>query len=306
MNTFPFLATRSLDIGYGRTPIARSLTLEFEPHQVIVCIGVNGSGKTTFIRTMLGFIPPLKGEIRVVGYTPLPYRHVIMKKVGYIPEHPYLPENSTFDDLVKLIHLTKGQAIMKKLQKLWNSFDLPTHCPLSSFSRGQKTLAHFCFALARDPFILVIDDPTSGIDPGTRSLLFEGLVDYLSEDERTIFMTTHDLDFAERFADHILLIHKGHILLNEKLADLKKRSYIVECMCPRENHNLLTELLSQMFHVRMIHQTHSTFMALIETDNADLITHVQTPASISFTFKPASLEHIFIAFTHNTFIGGDS
>jgi len=181
--------------------------------EVFGLIGPNGAGKSSTIRLMLGLSRPDSGEVLFRGRAleKSNYRHY----VGYLPENPYLYDHLTLDELLDFGEAFSAQS--PEEQNHWRTtllertdMDHARRRALRTFSKGMMQRAGLCFALIRNPQVVILDEPMSGLDPLGRKMVFD-LISDLKKDGKTIFFCSHILNDVERLCDSVAIMAKGQI-----------------------------------------------------------------------------------------------
>jgi len=221
--TAPLLALDGLTVRYGKTTVVESVSLSVTPGSVYALLGRNGAGKSSLIRCLLGQQRPSAGTASLFGQDSWTTRTTAMARMGIVPEEPDAPPDMTARQLA---------AFFERLYPTWNQsgvdarlarFAVPTNVPFGRLSKGQKGQVQLALALASSPELLVLDDPTLGLDAVARQAVFEELVDELAERKTTVFLTTHDLAGVEAMADRVAILKGGKLALDEDLEVLKSR-----------------------------------------------------------------------------------
>ena len=205
------IEARGLDVGYGRHVVVRDVRVAAAPGALVALIGTNGSGKSTLLKTLAGMIAPLGGEARVLGAAP----GASARRVAYLPQHPAsshtLPLRAR--DVVAMgryahLGLLRREGVADRRARdaamARTGADAYAALPLRELSGGQQQRVHLAQVLAREAEVLLLDEPTAGLDVAGRAAVMA-----IVEAERargvTVVMSTHDLGDAER-ASHVLLL----------------------------------------------------------------------------------------------------
>lgn len=191
----------------------RSLTLDLEPGYILGVIGPNGSGKSQFLENIT--LKPLKyqGSIKLNGNPN--YR----KEMSYIPEKfPYLP-HMKIKEISKLISLAQTSFCMDTFNSLLNRYELDRKLKIKKLSLGQKQRLMIAISLASKAKLIVMDEPTEGIDPFSLELIMDDLREYVIVNDANLVIVTHQIKIYEAFFDHILYMEDHEILLNETYPD---------------------------------------------------------------------------------------
>ena len=214
---------RNLGVRYGRLQALEQVSFLVEPGQVYALLGRNGSGKTSLIRCLLGHQKPQTGRVDLFGQAVWSSRRALMQRVGVVSEEPDAPPLMTPRQLLKFCaglypHWDEA-ASLERLQR----FRVPMEVPFGKLSRGQKAQLSLTLALGPGPELLVLDDPTLGLDAVARHEVYDELLCELAERGTTVLIATHDLAGIEGIADRVGILHGGRLLLDASLEDLKAR-----------------------------------------------------------------------------------
>jgi ABC-2 type transport system ATP-binding protein len=195
-------------------------------------LGENGAGKSTTIKSILGLIQPDGGQVTTLGINPAKLGLEVRRRVGYVPEVPGLYDWMTVGEIgwfAAGFHQLKPdgpQAFQKHYGELIGGFELPTDRKIKALSKGMRAKVSLALALASQPELLVLDEPTSGIDVLVRREFLESMVD-LAGEGRTVLLSSHQIGEVERVASHVALIHQGKLALAEPLDELKARTFVL-------------------------------------------------------------------------------
>ncbi|TNJ33218.1 ATP-binding cassette domain-containing protein [Arenimonas terrae] len=190
----------------------QDITLDLPEGQVMGLVGVNGAGKTTLLRLLTGLAATDAGEVTVLGHR-LPEHQVAAKRdIGFASEEMRLYRGQTLRwhmDLVRAIYPGWDEAYAAELIK---RFELRTEQTLGGFSHGQRVKALLLLCLARRPRLLLLDEPTTGLDPVARVEVLEALADVLRDESRSVLFSSHNTHDVEQLADTITFLHKGRLV----------------------------------------------------------------------------------------------
>jgi len=222
MNDAP-LALAGVAIRYGGRTLLEDVTLDVPRGSVYALLGRNGAGKTSLVRCALGLRSPDAGEVRLFGADARRSRAEAMTRVGVLPEQPDAPAAMTADALSRfcsrLYPAWDARRVSRRLERL----GVPRDVPFGRLSKGEKGSILFALALAHAPDLLILDDPTLGLDPVARRELYEELVGELADRGTTVFLTTHDLSGIEGIAGRVGVLAGGRLAIDENLDALKAR-----------------------------------------------------------------------------------
>lgn len=207
---------------YGNNQGIFDINLKIKKGEMIGFVGTNGSGKTTTIRSILGYIKPTKGRCLVLDKESWLYSANIAKHIGYVPGEIGFPDLSTGTDFLKsqaeffnLKDMSYANELIKKLQ-------LDPNANLKRMSKGMKQKTALVAALMNDAEIIILDEPTTGLDPLMRVAFMQIIMDQHKKG-KTIFMSSHMFNEVEESCDRVALIDKGHIIDIVEMDKIKNR-----------------------------------------------------------------------------------
>ncbi|WP_165980674.1 ABC transporter ATP-binding protein [Macrococcus carouselicus] len=213
--------------GYGNQPVIHDIDFTLQEGEIVGLIGLNGAGKSTTIKNMLGLLQPMKGDIAINGMTlnesPYDYRQLI----SYIPETPVLYDELTLEEHIDMTAMAYGltkEEAMTRARPLLGIFRLEDKMKQfpQNFSKGMKQKVMIICAFISQPELHIIDEPFLGLDPlGIQSML-ELMVE-ARDAGRTVLMSTHILATAEKYCDYFLIMHQGHLVAKGNLQDLQQQ-----------------------------------------------------------------------------------
>jgi len=217
------IAIESLTVRYGRKAALDGVTLSVPHGAVYALLGRNGAGKSSLVRCLLGQRRPEGGVAKLFGLDTWRDRKRAMLRVGVVPEDPDAPPSMTAGRLsafcARLYRNWDGPAVLERIRRA----SIPTDLPFGQLSKGQKKLVSLALALGHTPELVVLDDPTLGLDVAARNALFEEIVGELADRGATMLLTTHDLAGVEGIADRVGILVDGRLVVDEPLERLKER-----------------------------------------------------------------------------------
>lgn len=220
------LEVQSLTGGYTRKPVLQDVTFSIEKGELIGLIGLNGAGKSTTIKHIIGLMQPQSGEIRLNGKTFEEDMDVYRSAFSYIPETPILYEELTLREHLELTAMTyniEPAAFEKRSAELLKEFRMEKRLKWfpSQFSKGMRQKVMIMSAFLVNPSLYIIDEPFVGLDPlGIKSLLDQ--MEAQKKKGASVLMSTHILSTAERYCDRIILLHNGRVRAIGTMADLRR------------------------------------------------------------------------------------
>ncbi|MGD8377623.1 MAG: ABC transporter ATP-binding protein [Acidobacteriota bacterium] len=220
--TTPAIAIEGFTKRFGRTVAVEDLTLEVPRGAIFGLLGRNGAGKTTTIRTMLNLIRPDAGRLAVLGLDSVDDSVALRGRVGYLPEDPTYYPWMTVDEILRFNASFFPRWDAQLAETLQDQLGLPAERRLRDLSRGMRAKVGLVMALAPRPDVLLLDDPTSGLDPVVRHEFLEAVIANVQSEGGTVFFSTHLLHEMERVADRVAILQDGRLLLQAPLDAVKE------------------------------------------------------------------------------------
>ncbi len=216
------IETKNLTKRYTRRKEAvKNLSIKVPKGSVYVFLGRNGAGKTTTIRMLLGLLQKTLGEIEVLGFNPDRESVDINRRVGYVADSPKMYDWMNIEEIIYFTRSFYPKWDEKLAGNLLEQFELSPKAKLRDLSRGMYGKVALLLALSHQPELLILDDPTSGLDPVVRRQFLQGIIEVIHQQERTVFFSTHIVTEVEQVADWVGIIDNGELLLSEPLEELK-------------------------------------------------------------------------------------
>ena len=206
---------------FGAKTALNELSLAIPRGGVFGLIGGNGAGKTTLIRHVLGLLRAQSGSVKVFGFNPVENPVAVLGRIGYLSEDRDLPNWMRVGELMRYTQAFFPQWDESFAEELREMFDLDPQARIRNLSRGQRARAGLLVALAHRPELLVLDEPSSGLDPVVRRDILGAIIRTIADEGRTVLFSSHLLDEVERVADHVAIIHQGRILLTASMDEIK-------------------------------------------------------------------------------------
>ena len=210
-----------LVVRYGPRAALDGVSFRVEPGSVYALLGRNGAGKSSLIKVLLGQRRADGGRALVDGYDPWPSRAALMARVGATPETPDAPPALSVDRIAAWIAPLYSRWDRAGFRARLERFGVDRSARFGQLSRGQRSLVMLSLALAHAPQLLILDDPTLGLDPVARRFFYEELVTDLADRRTTILLATHDLDGVERVATHVGVLADGRLVADGPLEEVR-------------------------------------------------------------------------------------
>ncbi len=299
--TEPVLSLSGLSKRYGDANVVRQLSLQLRPGECYGLLGPNGAGKTTTLRLCLGLIAPDAGDIRLLG-EPIPERaRAARMRVGIVPQIDNLDPDFSVEENVRVYGRYFGLSRVTLDERLPNLLDFAgltskKDAQIQTLSGGMKRRLTLARALVNDPDLLFLDEPTTGLDPQARHLIWERLKQLLARG-KTILLTTHFMDEAERLCHRLAVIDHGQMI-----AEGTPRGLIEQYIEP-EVVEIYGDAALEWYQAHRdwpdvrFEQSGETVFAYVR-DAQPLLAVLQSGlAGIRYLHRPANLEDVFLKLT---------
>lgn len=298
------IKTIGLTHDFGQLRAVDNLSLEVPAGSIFGFLGPNGSGKTTTIHLLLGLLNPTDGCATVLGHDIHTASNQIREKSGALLEHHGLYEKLNAEDNLdfygRIYHLPKSErkARIKDMMQHLNLWDR-RHEPIDTWSRGMKQKLAVARTMLHHPQLIFLDEPTAGLDPVAAAALRNDLEKLAQREGVTIFLTTHNLDEAQRLCDHVAIIRQGKLLLVDTPDSIRSQSenprYEIHTS---DNTNLVADLLQTHTAVNSVAIKNSHINVLLNK-GADIAPLVSLIVSQGYNLEEvkkinSSLESVFL------------
>jgi len=226
---------------FGEKTALDAVSLSLPRGAVYGLVGANGAGKTTLIRHLLGLLKAESGSVRVFGLDPVVDPVGALSRIGYLSEENDLPGWMRVDELIQYTRAFYPNWDDAYADELRLAFALDSSARIKTLSKGQKARAGLLVALAHRPELLVLDEPSSGLDPIVRRDILGAVVRTIAHEGRTVLFSSHLLDEVEEVADHVTMLNSGRLVLSAPLEEIRS-SHRVDGRVPS---------LDEIFHKRV-------------------------------------------------------
>jgi ABC-2 type transport system ATP-binding protein len=223
------VAITDLSRRFGSKTVLDNISLYVPRGSVFGLVGENGAGKTTLIKHILGLLRAEAGKVRVFGLDPVAEPVAVLGSIGYLSEQPELPGWMRVDEFLRYTQAFYPNWDAAYAEQLRAEFGLDPAQRLKTLSKGQKAKAGLLAAQAHRPKLLLLDEPSSGLDPMVRRDILEAVIRTVVDEGRTVFFSSHLLEEIERVSDQIAMVHQGRVVLCGSLEEIKSqhRRFIV-------------------------------------------------------------------------------
>lgn len=219
------IAIENLARRFGGKVALDQVTLSVPHGSVFGLVGENGAGKTTLIKHLLGLLKPDAGSVRVFGLDPVRSPAEVLGRIGFLSEDRDLPTWMRVRELLRYLQPFYRNWDATYANELLTRFELDPEARIKNLSRGQTAKLGLLAALAHRPELLLLDEPSSGLDPVVRRDILEAIIRTVSQEGRTVVFSSHLLDEVERVCDQVAFLHAGKLVLCATLDEIKQRHH---------------------------------------------------------------------------------
>lgn len=240
------IETSNLSKSYGKNRGIIDINLKIKEGEIFGFVGPNGAGKSTTIRTLLNFIFPTGGSGKILGMDIVKQSKDIKKQIGYVPSEVKFYDEIKVKDIIKYSCSFYDGINQEDVDKLYELLEVDVEKRMSELSLGNKKKVAIVQALIHKPSLLILDEPTNGLDPLIQKRLFE-LLKKANKEGTTVFFSSHNLVEVENFCDRVAVIKEGKIIdtvVLEKLA--KKAALKIVLSCKEINKEIIKEIGGQV------------------------------------------------------------
>lgn len=231
----PVLQTSGLSRKFKRKFALQEVTLSIPRGVVFGLVGENGAGKTTLLRHFLGVLRPSAGTVQVFGRNPIDEPVEVLSRIGFLSEERDLPGWMTVKELMRYTQAFYPGWDEDYAEALRDHFALDPDSKIKHLSRGEQAKTGLLMALAYRPELLILDEPSAGLDPVARRDILEAIVRTVADEGRTVLFSSHLLDEIERVSDQVAMLHKGKVLFQGALDDIKGGHQVLTLTHTTEN-----------------------------------------------------------------------
>jgi ABC-2 type transport system ATP-binding protein len=289
------ILTQGLTKSYGRVRALRGIDLEVRRGEILGFLGPNGAGKTTTIRCLLDLIRPDGGMVRVLGLDPQADPTAVQAQVGYLPGELQLYDNMTAEKLLRYLNrLRGGRATWNEVKQLAERLELNLKRPIKNLSKGNKQKVGVVQALMHRPELLLLDEPTQGLDPLMQQEVLSMLAE-AQQAEATVFFSSHILSEVQMAASRVAIIRQGRVIEVSETGALVNRD--LHRALVRFKEPVESQSLTQVAGVKLLSRDDGLTMTLqVEGEMDGLIKALAAFPISTFETERPSLEEIFLTY----------
>ncbi len=269
------ITIRNLNKNYGKTKALTDVNLEIPAGRIVGLVGPNGSGKTTLLRSMTGLIS-YEGQISILGVEPKESRAELMRNTGVIHDISVLPPWMTIRQVIEFQSGIHAGFDRERCMALLQKTSIKIESKVKQLSKGMKTQLHIALVLATDTRLLIMDEPTHGLDILFRKELYSNVLEDYFDSEKSILISTHQVEEVEHILSDVIFIKAGRIFMFESMENLQNKYCQVSVPVDKtEKVRTLKPLLETSFFGK-------TVFLLENADRAELekIGDVKTPSVV--------------------------
>lgn len=284
------ISINEVTMRYGEHRAVDGLTIALERGDIFGFLGPNGAGKTTTIRVLLGFLRAREGSAQVLGMDAWQERHRIHEQVGYISGDLRLYKWMTLNSALDIFGKVRKRSLTKTGLDLAERFALDPATPVKAMSRGMRQKIGLILALAHEPSVLILDEPTTALDPPMKKTLFDYLRDR-SALGNTVFFSSHSLSEVEDLCDQVAFLRAGRLVEHEKLSVLRKRAqrHVTVEFKP----DAVLPLSGVPDCIQLIESSDYTWDAMLRGDVQDFMQWCTQHPIADVTISPPDLDRLF-------------
>lgn len=295
METELAIYTKGLTKSYGHVVALQGVDLQVKCGEIFGFLGPNGAGKTTTIRCLLDLIRPDAGELRVLGLDPQKDPVAVRAQTGYLPGELHFDQNMRVDSALRYLNqLRRGKADWSYVRQLAQRLDLDMRTPIKNLSKGNKQKVGVVQALMHKPALLMLDEPTFGLDPLMQQEVLRLIADARDEGT-TVFFSSHILSEVHTIAERVGIIRRGIVVEVAETGNLIDRT--VRRVHLRFREPVESEFLDEVPGVQVLSREDGRYVLVQVTGEMDALIKALSAYPVSdFDTEHPSLEEIFLTY----------
>ncbi len=214
---------RNLTLRYGAKVAVDDISFHIPKGRVVGLLGHNGAGKTTLMKALVGLLPQRGGSLQVMGLQPQSQRVQLLQSVCYIPDVAILPRWARVGELISLMSGLHPRFSAERARALLRRTSVDLNARVKTLSKGMVVQAHLALVAAIDARLMILDEPTLGLDVISRKAFYEMLIDEWCDGERSVLISTHQVEEIETLLSDVMMLNEGRLALAISLEDIDKR-----------------------------------------------------------------------------------
>lgn len=213
---------RHVTVRYGAKPAVDDVSFTIPKGRVVGLLGHNGAGKTTLMKAMVG-LAPAQGDLVMLGLNPMQQRTQLLEQACYIPDVAVLPRWARVEELITLMSGLHPRFSADRARQLLRRTSVGLNAKVKTLSKGMLAQAHLALIAAIDARLMILDEPTLGLDVLSRKAFYEMLIDEWCDGERSVLISTHQVEEIESLLSDVLMLNEGKLVLSISLEDMDRR-----------------------------------------------------------------------------------
>lgn len=216
------IEAKGLNLGYGRKPVLKDINFNIPAGRVVGLLGHNGAGKTSLMKALVG-LKPAQGSLSVLGLDPVRERSTLLQSLCYIPDVAVLPRWARVSELITLMGGLQPRFSAERARQLLKRTSVGEGDKVKSLSKGMVTQLHLALIAAIDARLMILDEPTLGLDVMSRKSFYEMLIDEWCDGQRSVLISTHQVEEVESLLSDVIMLDEGRLVLNISLEEMDSR-----------------------------------------------------------------------------------
>lgn len=218
----PLIQAQGLTLRYGRKVAVDDVSFTIPKGRVVGLLGHNGAGKTTLMKALVGLLPS-HGSLNVLGVDPARDRVSLLERLAYIPDVAILPRWARVDELITLMSGLHPRFSAERARALLKRTSVSLTDKVKSLSKGMVVQVHLALVAAIDAQVMILDEPTLGLDVLSRKAFYEMLIDEWCDGERSVLISTHQVEEIESLLSDVIMLNEGKLVLSISLEEMDRR-----------------------------------------------------------------------------------
>jgi ABC-2 type transport system ATP-binding protein len=218
----PLIQAHGLTLRYGRKVAVDDVSFTIPKGRVVGLLGHNGAGKTTLMKALVGLLPA-NGRLNVLGADPAKQRVTLLERLAYIPDVAILPRWARVEELITLMSGLHPRFSAERARALLKRTSVSLSDTVKSLSKGMTVQVHLALVAAIDAQLMILDEPTLGLDVLSRKAFYEMLIDEWCDGERSVLISTHQVEEIESLLSDVLMLNEGKLVLSISLEEMDRR-----------------------------------------------------------------------------------
>ncbi|SHH58080.1 ABC-2 type transport system ATP-binding protein [Caloranaerobacter azorensis DSM 13643] len=283
------IRVKNLDKYFGNFKALDNVNLNVPKGSIYGLVGPNGAGKTTLIKHLTGIYKQNNGDVEILGEKV--YENINIKsKIGYIPDDLYFFPQYTIKNMASYYKRIYSDWNEERYQKLKKVFEIDENKKVNKLSKGMQKQVLFWLTLSIMPKVMILDEPIDGLDPLMRKKVWNLIVEDVAERETTVLISSHNLKELENICDHVGIMHKGKMLIESNLDELKSDVHKIQIAYKNDFPTNLDKELKILYKEKR----GSIYLLIVKGNREKIVSTFNKYNPIILDILPLSLEEVFI------------